>query len=1110
MMKTTIKFVTIIVVVLRCLLTLSCTGDYNPFLDATNTKLVITAMSFDNGDTIPLFRTDTISVMIAVSELAESLTVEAPANRFFTDGIKRFTAQEDQSLQRGPYHLTFSMYDTGHQEIVLTLKKKNGNELIRTFNCYVTSPLQPKTVTGAYGVPCTLSAAGVSDNNIIYEWDFGRGVVIFSTRPETTVVLQSSGIGHQGLFRATDGYTASPSVPFSFILTDTIGPVIEFIDELYKRSKDTVYTSDTTFFFSVLIHDQASGGVTEASIDDRPFDIVNNSLYTMVFNRMDTLEAVRRIVLFAMDDEQYRNTTTRVLYLKYDPSISLQSGLRLLIRVPPEDNIVYTSSTKSLYGTLEHLSGERFSVDLKISVNGRLSESIPLSGKGNAEWYTTISLTEASNIVSVTAFNETEDSVASDRRIIRFESDTIDHDPPVIVAVRVEGKDAGGAILRQKTVDMRIIAFDAGSGMNSLTVNGKSAVGNGSIVWDIPVECDHRITGSSFTITAGDKAGLSDDTTVVLYVNHAPLIEHVPVPPLPLVLGTKLIDSIVARDPGDGDSLQYHLVSGDTSLSIDKKGIIRWKPEKKHKGAQTFVFMVSDGYEEVYHTMEVVIVEKDELSDDVAFLTRLEDFPAWIEAEKDTVEVHLRIKNGTGTPPFTYHAVRLDNMRYIPVIGDTLLFIPEADDTGYISFILTVTDTFERSDTLHPSILVVPRNRPCTVRLQAGFDTTENGAFDLSRPDGADTLRFHIDDPDINKVESFSASIRRLGTTRQAMIDSQRVFSVALFSMEKDTGYDTLLVRVTDRVGHRDSLTYALYYGTPPVIPVAQWPASDSTIRDSIVYYSWSGNDVDGRVSYTVLAAECPETFVVIADNLTNSWFTISGVRKSARYCWRIIASDGKVTVRSDVNTFILLAPDHVQFTTDETDFPPALEALRDSLVISLELVENTGYQPFTFSGRLQESEHTLIFKKNTIHYLPTITDTGIQHLRIKVVDSVGNSDTLFPVIYISPPNRPCSLAVYYHNQYLSDDTLDISGISEPDTIQFQILDPDTVLTEQHTVTVRQLNSESSNVLNRQRLISIILDPQKSQLVRDTVRVSVEDRAGHTATERRIIYYGEK
>lgn len=1086
---------------------LFCSDEYNPFTDASNTRMYI-AGSFGHGDTIELFSAETLTVMLSVPELADTFSVSSETNRLFEQGRKVFAADR-RSLRRGPYELFFSMYDTGWQNIVFTLRRAGGEVTERTVSCFVRSPLAPEVVHGSYGASVALITGSVGDRDVLYKWNFGRGMVVTTTKPETTAVVYTSGVDHAGRLSVSDGYVASPEVAFEYALVDSVGPVVKFLDELYVRSGDTIITPDTMFLFRVVIKDRGPGGVDSASLNGVPFDLVDDTLYTKIFNRMDTVLVPQLMTLYAMDNFQYRNDTTLSFLLRFDPNVLHRSGLRLRLWVPPRDSTVFSVATKKLLGTLEHVAGDSIHARLRITVNGKTIHNDSLSGKGSVDWASIATFPDSVNLLGVTAYNSDGDSVAGIERVVIVEESAVDNLPPVIVAVLANGENANGLSIDARSVPLRIFAFDAGEGVDRILVNEKSADSENGVAWTCRALLEHKKGGEVFTIKVIDKAGLSADTSVILYNNTRPVPVYLPVPPIPLFTGTEYVDSFIVQDL-DGDSLIYSIAEGNADLTISARGIIRWTPEVKDTGINTFQLNVYDGYDEIIHRMQVMVIEKSNLRPPVAFRTTEEAFPLWVEATRDTILVKLQTKDGTGMEPFTFEAVRSTDGRKLPLYGDTLRFSPALQDTGRLQMRITVTDHFRRADTLFPAVTIVPPNRPCHLVQIAGFDTLPDGRYDASALPDRDTLVFQIDDPDIALVEEFRAGRIQGGDRRMLVVDAKRQFTVVISGSDRTEGTDTVVVTVSDRAGHSDSIPVMVYYGTPPDTPVLAGPAVDSTVADSVVRFSWSGNDSDGYVRFTLLAGMCPGPLDTVATGLNESELTIAPVRTSGRYCWQVVATDGKSSVKSAVNAFRVRFPNHVAFITGEADFPAALEALRDTLSIQLELKTGTGTAPFTFSAFLDGADAVGSVDANTFTFVPSVADIGRRKLIITVTDANRNSDTLLPEVLVVPPNRPCSLAIVYDGVWNDDGSIDLSSTVEPDSLQFRVIDPDTSLVEQFSVTIKQLNLVENGVLDANRTISIILDPGRATSERDTVTVTVEDRAGHTASESVGIYYGVK
>lgn len=1089
-------------------LLLGCTNDYNPFGDSANANAVITKASFNDDDTLLLFSTETLSVKITVPELVDSLSAISITNRYFVHGKKTYAATLDNPLHSGPYQFLFSSFDTGAQSIVLNVFRTNGDLITKRLSFYVRSPLAPQSVDGSYGSPVLLSTTEVTDRDVMYEWNFKGGNIFRTTLPETTVVVYGSGQDGSGALTVTDGYVSSPPVPFSCTFTDTIGPIIHFTNDTYVRSGDTIKTGDATLFFSVVIRDRATGGVDSATINGHPFSLVHDSVYVQIFSRTDTLREAQKIVLYAMDNFQYRNDTTITLFLIFDPTLRRQAGYHVTIMVSSEENATYSGETKRVFGSVENISGDTFSVQLQLSMNGVRTQSLAVAGRGSAYWYWTAHLREDHNRMEVIAYDDKGDSVAYQSRNMIYSAAAVDTTPPVILQTSVNGREANQLLCDINRVELRIVAFDEGSGIDTLMVNGKVYKEYEEFVWMVPLTLSHLKNGNKIEIAARDKKGQMQKRQITLFYNKPPIIERVPVPKAPLLAGVVFTDTIIVRDP-DGDVVRCALLQGDSSFTVSERGGIHWLPGIEQIGTHEFLVTVTDGYASVTQAILVKVVDSTGMPKPLVLQTGSDDFPALIEALIDTVVVKLSVVPTTGTPPVMYRVYNAKRNRWLVVEKELLRWAPGIDDTGLVQLMVIAEDAFEQCDTLLAAVRVVPPNRPCTVVLLNDSGAMENAIVDLSDSGRCDTIQGYIEDLDDDAAESFTLKIISGGMESLIAVTADRHFSFPVSAEVQDSGYDTLCIIASDRVAHTDSLRKILYYGTAPDMPFNPQPF-DTTVADSTVAFTWVGGDVDGRVTYTLLCGLCPGPMKILAQGLTEPACSIDQIPRSGTYCWQVQASDGKVAVMSPIWSFKRLPQRQVLFATNEFDFKRVYEALTDTIAVQLDVIENSGFPPYTYKATFSGSNTDIHCVDGVLRYAPTVDDTGVQVMLVVVTDAIGNGDTLRIELKVIPPNRQCSLSVEYSNKLRADGSIDMSESVEADSFVIRISDPDPSPPEMFTFSLTQLNSMSSGTMDVKRDIVITVDPLLAGArLRDTIRVEVIDQGGHGASIMQDVYYGQ-
>lgn len=1092
-----LKVVLPILLMCASALHLVCTGDYNPFADFTNSEVVITDGSFSDGDTLNIFTSETLTVMLAVPEQVEYFRVISPGNRLFEGGEVTNMPPEGKSLSSGPFSFVFSFNDTGANSIKFLTRRVNGEETQEEIDFYVRSPLSQKHVDGDFGKLVRLRTGGVGDRDVVYIWDFRMGTRVMSSVPDTSVVLLFAGADGAGTLQVSDGYHFSPAQPFTFSFVDNTPPEIRFLQDNYIISGNTIRTAETAFFMGISIKDRGIGGADSASINGHPFDIVQDSLYIKIFDRLDTLKDSIPLLIYAMDNPVNRNDTTIKMWLVYDPEAARTGGLTMSVLVPPSDSTIYSVKKLLIMGAVEWFANDSIDVELRIR-NGNDSGKVQVKGKYHAEWYFETDLNKGINKITITAFDKNGDSLSSISRVVISDPSGADTLPPVILETTVEGRDASGLVIPSDTAVLKVIAFDEGSGIDSLIVNGVSYPGDGDYFWNIPLPISHLAEGNSFTLRVIDKNRLETRKNLLVYKNAKPVVVRAPQPPFPIPAGNIYRDSIIVRDP-DNDPIQIKLLRGDPSMLAGADGSLFWNVDSSKIGTHIFEISLYDGYETVVYTFRMMVIDSADIRESVKFTTTEGDFPEFLETGT-LFKMFLETDTSRGARPYQYSASLIESGRPVMVRDDTLLWTPVSLDTGMVHLKITVTDTFMTSDTLFPSILIVPPNRHLKIDLIEKGDTISSGALDLSDSSTTVKVKFHINDPDTSKVEMFSAGALIQGRYNALAVDSARNFSLTLNSRRIDSGFDTVIVTAKDRSGHTDTYRMAVYYGTAPEIPGTPYPENGSILNDSLIRFSWDGGDVDGPVHYSLYASFCPEP-VLLSENLQSSSFTLNNLSRSGAYCWKVVASDGKRTVEGPEWSFYLRVPDHVQFLTDETDFRKKYEAGEDSIIVPLSVKEGTGKGLFTYNAVFVSSGKPLTIKNGIIRYLPSVSDTGFQRLIITVTDSTGNSDTLSPAVRITPPVA-LAMTVTFGGKFTEGGAVDLSDTTEPVKVELLLADsdPDTVqIFQRNTRTIARADSNGK--------VIITIDPMESVLIDDTMRIVVVDNSEIVDTSF-VIHYG--
>lgn len=1079
-----------------------CGNDYNPFEDESNTRAVLLS-GIQDGDTLEIFTTDTLVVALTVAEHAESFSLHAESSRYFTDTV--IVASGDELLGSGPYRFLVSFYDTGWVEISLKTRRSSGEEVVEKFEVYTRSPLNQRAVSGSMGDSIVLGTPSVKDRDVLYHWSFGRSVTVESVPPTVKSVIRTSGSSQTGELWVSDlsGAHASPRSLFLYSFTDKDGPVIVCANE-GSVGKDTVTASEKNFFFKAHIYDYGSGVVYSAYAANMPFDLISSNLYVKELAGIDTIPQPWPLTITASDP--FSNQSQKTFWIVYDSTLAPSNPHEITVTVPIRDSLVTGKRDWTIIGFIENYSADSLDLSMCVKVNNHLyGDTLHLNGIYKVPWSFRINLPEYINTISVLAFDKDRDLVAEKKFVMIYDPHFVDNSAPTLVELTVDGKQAGpgGVIVENDSALMRIVAFDEGSGIGSVTVNGTAVTLFSSYIWQKRVTADHSEKGSTYTVQITDSTGLVTARTTVLRQNRQPKIVKTPDPPLPFVAGGTYEDNIIAVD-ADNDEISYHKMKGPESLNVNQNtGNITWTPALSDTGTWQISIAVRDLFGAVPYTFSIRVVDSSGIPDPVRFKVTEDQFPEILEAGKDSLNIRITTVAGTGKPPLHFKAVKkARETSVIPIVDGWLKWNPAPADTGFHQFVITVSDSFKNTDQIFPSLRVVPPNRPLSLSAIWKGKHNPESILDLSGSDSVQVLTVIIDDPD-ESIEQFGTNVKINSQNIDAAIDSGKI-SIEIDPLRKAEGYDTLVVSVSDKAGHSDAVELIIYYGTAPRTPVLILPENREVITDREVEFRWSCSDSDGNpLRYDLFLAYGDSSFSLEASGLSDTSYSTAALLKAGTYYWKVKASDNKSSSVSDITFFTVEPPQRVRFKTSLVEFPSFLET-GDELKVALRIKEGTGTAPFDFKAFANGK--SVPVTGDTLLFTPAEGDTGFCNLVVSVKDSTGNSDTIKALIHIVPSNRPFTVSKdFVLNSNLE---LDLSGTMKPETLTFVITDPDPVDVERHTVKTSLLNTERVETAGPDGVFRVIVDPTLPGIVRDTLSIVITDRGGVTVSLSYVIYYG--
>ena len=803
---------------------LSCSNDYNPFTDPSNASVIVKHKSFRDIDTIGIFTTETLKVVVSARDLVDSFSIAATNNRLFIDTIIR--ARPALIIPPDVFTFYLSFADTGWQKVTIGTFRKNDDKVSIDYSLFCTSPLHQDSIGGTYNDSIVLSTNPVADENVVYHWDFGDGAVFEKSTPFAKVLIASFLSGKTGSLWVSDNLLKnnSPKTHYSFSFKDTSGPIIVCINNNVRN--DTVQTGDSTFAFLVRIIDLQNTANVSATFNGQEKDFFdeNQKVFVKNFYGVTGHGTASPLTVRIKATDIFNNVSEKIFYIVYNAAVGRVSGPVIFVKSPSLDvNNIAMSSTKEklIFGSIENYSTQPFDVLVRLRVNGALQpkvDSMPAAYSGL--WTFNTPLVEGPNVMAVIASTTAGDSCAGESFTVIYNPASLKNDttPPVILDISAGGSQGSQNFYTAKdSLVLRIIAVDEGTGIRTMLMSGvpvnSSSDGKG-FIWYDTVKTFHNRTAGRVRIIATDSNNNSIDTSVYVYKNRLPQIVTPLNPPDPLVAGTAYRDKIVIFDP-DTDTVLVSKISGPASLMVFSNGSIEWTPLASDVGSNQLIIELSDGFQiKTYLCTLVVVVSTGVAAQPVRFVTTAQDFPLYLEAGKDSLMIPLQTINGTA--PLVFSAVIRMTNTAVPVLGTIVQWKPALSDTGQTRLMVTVSDAGKSADTLLAAILVAPPNRPFTLSMVQTAPLAADSSLDMSKAAGPDTLRFTINDPDNPLVERHMVEIIQSHSATVSALDSSRSFMVIVDPRRVGAALlkDTLEVIVSDRAGHADTVTYGVVYHT--------------------------------------------------------------------------------------------------------------------------------------------------------------------------------------------------------------------------------------------------------------------------------------------------------
>jgi hypothetical protein len=515
-----------------------------------------------------------------------------------------------------------------------------------------------------------------------------------------------------------------------------------------------------------------------------------------------------KAMVFARDKKQ--NSTEKIFFIFYSDSILQKDTVKIGIQSITQTEIISNTKELVLIGTAESFPPLQYT--LKFFENGEHLIDQDTVFYYHGIWGCHLHIkTNSINDFTVYALSLNNDTLGKLKVSIIHNNGFSDTTGPVFSRVYVNNSSyIKGMIVENAVALITILAFDPGSGIQKVMVNGVAALSADTnlFTWQSDVSLFHGV--NKIPVALFDNSKNSTRDTLEITGNRKPSILSFPTLPYYLAVNKIYYDTLEARDP-DGDSIIITLQSVIPNLTITSsqsgvtaKILMRWAPQTGDMGSAGIKLNLYDGlqyspgYSWTYRiTKDSVVITP------VTFLTTSNNLIKVFITDSASLTDTLRIIPGAGAAPFRFNA-RMYPEDTILLQNASLPYFrwkPAMKDTGSHLILFTVHDINNTSDSIFHAIHVVNKNSSkCTLTVQdiGGGNLLSGNTVSFVTTAVTAKLRFTIIDHD-NPFEQYMVK-QTLGSATTTMQTDSNWFTIAIIP-KLNALPEVLTVTVFDKTG---------------------------------------------------------------------------------------------------------------------------------------------------------------------------------------------------------------------------------------------------------------------------------------------------------------------
>jgi len=703
----------------------TCQNAQNPYKQAENTSLHFSefASTVAVGDSLPIFSTRRLQFDVYLPHLVDSIKVVSTDNWLWSEGSKLFTAQ---SFAGGTLSFDVSFAMPKKVTVQLTGYVQGGSDtLTNSVAFHVYSPLYAENVVVNSAEEVVLQSAKL-DDDVLYVWELSDGTVLNNDAPQVQYQPEQSQVGTtiNGTFYARKGlFAKSPTYPFIVSVQDALGPSIKINDP--NISNGVVVTGAVSYYLYVSATDPSGVAqllVNEEELTDCQTDNDSLSCVSIIDSLKNYSEDTLHLDISAKDNEG--NVSTRRLSVLYDSTRVVKLPLQISLTAPAEDTSYTTVRATTFRGSISgKLSSE--AVYILPFVNSVYADTTIAVDAVEQQILLPLALPEDTNEVElfVSSFSNQEllDTLLHLRRIVIYNTASIDSTPPIISNVQIDGKNSKDKnFVTTATPAIQVLAYDIHSAVVAVIADGDTMQAQGQDVFTAQLEVTHNPDMDTVVVEAIDENGLSSQKTILVTWNNPPRLTRVP-EKFQAQVSAELRDTIAWADQDEDEvtaTLELQLADRDTFLVVDESGHFSFTPTISDTGDIRVAVLLSDGFEKTTYTYTLTIVQQAAM-DTARFTTKPEDFPDTLVVDGEPLRDTLRIDKdpAQGLYQFKVAIQPLDTVLINTVRDSIVSWMPSSQAIGSQTMMAVVFSNGIATDTLQKTFTVVPPPIDTTIQF---------------------------------------------------------------------------------------------------------------------------------------------------------------------------------------------------------------------------------------------------------------------------------------------------------------------------------------------------------------------------------------------------------